>query len=188
MSLFRPFLFIWRGRLCTLAISLVTSFFDSYLALSCALRMYFFFDCFFFTQGRESSQDEIGASAILAKEMDDKLDDAAVQVCGYRNRCASFFFFFRGACVTAGAMFFVFVRVQPMLGGNVVSFGQHVGTAARSPLTICLPRLSDACGESSDLRVGCTAQAQEQTRKSGPKRCEEFASSSARYARTYMTK
>lgn len=31
-------------------------------------------------QGRESSQDEIGASALLAKEMDDKLNDAAVQV------------------------------------------------------------------------------------------------------------
>lgn len=39
--------------------------------------------CFEFVlraQGRESSQDEIGASALLAKEMDDKLNDAAVQV------------------------------------------------------------------------------------------------------------
>ncbi|CAN0099992.1 unnamed protein product [Ascophyllum nodosum] len=34
----------------------------------------------YFWQGRESSTDEIGASAILAKEMDDKLNDAAVQV------------------------------------------------------------------------------------------------------------
>lgn len=32
------------------------------------------------SQGREASQDEIGASALLAKEMDDKLNDAAVQV------------------------------------------------------------------------------------------------------------
>ena len=36
-----------------------------------------------YTQGRESSQDEIGSSALLAKSMDDDLDDAAVQV----NRC-----------------------------------------------------------------------------------------------------
>ena len=36
-------------------------------------------------QGRESSQDEIGASALLAKEMDDKLNDAAVQVCCDRS-------------------------------------------------------------------------------------------------------
>lgn len=34
----------------------------------------------YFWQGRESTQDEVGASAILAKEMDDKLNDAAVQV------------------------------------------------------------------------------------------------------------
>ncbi|CAM9773741.1 unnamed protein product [Ectocarpus sp. 12 AP-2014] len=34
----------------------------------------------YFWQGRESTQDEIGASALLAKEMDDKLNDAAVQV------------------------------------------------------------------------------------------------------------
>eukprot|EP00904_Undaria_pinnatifida_P007549 jgi/Undpi1/3924/HiC_scaffold_16.g07292.m1 len=34
----------------------------------------------YFWQGRESSQDEIGSSALLAKSMDDDLDDAAVQV------------------------------------------------------------------------------------------------------------
>lgn len=34
----------------------------------------------FFLQGRESSKDEIGASALLAKEVDDKLNGAAVQV------------------------------------------------------------------------------------------------------------
>eukprot|EP00752_Nemacystus_decipiens_P014256 g12677.t1 len=34
----------------------------------------------YFWQGRESTQDEIGASALLAKDMDDKLNDAAVQV------------------------------------------------------------------------------------------------------------
>ncbi|CAM9441041.1 unnamed protein product, partial [Hapterophycus canaliculatus] len=34
----------------------------------------------YFWQGRESTQDELGASALLAKEMDDKLNDAAVQV------------------------------------------------------------------------------------------------------------
>ena len=36
--------------------------------------------CCVASQGRESSQDEIGSSALLAKSMDDDLNDAAVQV------------------------------------------------------------------------------------------------------------
>ena len=34
----------------------------------------------YFWQGRDSSQDEKGASALLAKELDDELDDRPVQV------------------------------------------------------------------------------------------------------------
>lgn len=50
------------------------------IPLSCAFCSVACVLCVRFFQGRESSQDEIGASAVLAKEMDDKLNDAAVQV------------------------------------------------------------------------------------------------------------